>query len=119
MCCYKTNYELYAAPESPQHPPQIIVNPLATLYPHVSALQTPYYYSTGRYQTNEWYGDSDTGYWAGAYACPEGPEYKMDDSRRDSETSAKTTKIMTKLRRILGRDARSVDELRKKSCHSS
>ncbi|KAL2219299.1 hypothetical protein M432DRAFT_342904 [Thermoascus aurantiacus ATCC 26904] len=116
MCCYKTNYELYSdrdPSESRRNPPQAIANPLATLYPHVSALQTPYYHAD--FTTSEWYGDNTVGYWAGAYASPEAPEYKIDESRRGSDSSTKTTKIVTKLRRIL----RSSSDLSKRSCHGS
>jgi len=59
---------------------------LATLYPHVSALQTPYYHAD--FTTSEWYGDNTVGYWAGAYASPEAPEYKIDESRRGSGVSS-------------------------------
>ncbi|CAP79453.1 hypothetical protein EN45_063980 [Penicillium chrysogenum] len=63
---YKTNYELYSrgsidSRRSP-NPPDELLSPLATLYPHVAALQ-PQHNPTNCTFT----GYRDTGYWAAAY----------------------------------------------------
>ncbi|KAJ5395666.1 uncharacterized protein N7487_009969 [Penicillium crustosum] len=62
---YKTNYELYSrgsidSRRSP--PPDELLSPLATLYPHVAALQPQYNPSNCTFT-----GYRDTGYWAAAY----------------------------------------------------
>ncbi|KAJ5555310.1 hypothetical protein N7535_007749 [Penicillium sp. DV-2018c] len=62
---YKTNYELYSrgsidSRRSP--PPDELLSPLATLYPHVAALQPKYDPKSCTFT-----GYQDTGYWAAAY----------------------------------------------------
>ncbi|KAJ5372350.1 hypothetical protein N7517_004356 [Penicillium concentricum] len=62
---YKTNYELYSrgsidSRRSP--PPDELLSPLATLYPHVAALQPQYNPNSCTFT-----GYRDTGYWAAAY----------------------------------------------------
>ncbi|KAJ5425752.1 hypothetical protein N7465_000822 [Penicillium sp. CMV-2018d] len=71
---YKTNYELYSrgsidSRRSPP-PPDELLSPLATLYPHVAALQPQYNPSNCTFT-----GYRDTGYWAAAYTTQ-----TMDDS---------------------------------------
>ncbi|KAJ6163796.1 hypothetical protein N7497_003775 [Penicillium chrysogenum] len=63
---YKTNYELYSrgsidSRRSPT-PPDELLSPLATLYPHVAALQPQYNPSNCTFTDYR-----DTGYWAAAY----------------------------------------------------
>ncbi|OKP11441.1 hypothetical protein PENSUB_2927 [Penicillium subrubescens] len=63
---YKTNYELYTTRESIDSrrspPPDELLSPLATLYPHVAALQPQYNPDSCTFT-----GYRHTGYWASAY----------------------------------------------------
>ncbi|KAJ5801200.1 uncharacterized protein N7518_003268 [Penicillium psychrosexuale] len=63
---YKTNYELYSrgSIDSRRSPPPSdeLLSPLATLYPHVAALQPQYNPSNCTFT-----GYRETGYWAAAY----------------------------------------------------
>ncbi|KAJ5864549.1 uncharacterized protein N7529_006465 [Penicillium soppii] len=63
---YKTNYELYSrgSIDSRRSPPpdELLLSPLAELYPHVAALQPQYNPSNCTFT-----GYHETGYWAAAY----------------------------------------------------
>ncbi|KAJ5110995.1 hypothetical protein N7532_001530 [Penicillium argentinense] len=66
---YKTNYELYSRESLDNRrspPPDELLYPLATLYPHVTALQPQYDPNTCTFT-----GYRDTGYWAAAYTTQE------------------------------------------------
>ncbi|KAJ9203614.1 hypothetical protein DTO166G4_819 [Paecilomyces variotii] len=106
---YKTNYELYSdrTPYINRPPPsQELLNPLGTLYPHVSALQQSPVYPP------EWYsGENGLGHWAGAYATAEPPS-PTNTSFSSSYHDSKKTRLMSRFRRILKRDTRSTNDLR-------
>ncbi|KAL1859208.1 hypothetical protein Plec18167_007858 [Paecilomyces lecythidis] len=109
---YKTNYQLYSnrTPYINRPPPsQELLNPLGTLYPHVSALQqAPVYHS----YPPEWYsGENGFGYWAGAYATAEPPS-PTESSFTSSYNDSRKTRLMSRFRRILKRDTRSSNDLR-------
>ncbi|OQD69889.1 hypothetical protein PENPOL_c002G03902 [Penicillium polonicum] len=94
---YKTNYELYSrgsidSRRSP--PPDELLSPLATLYPHVAALQPQYNPSNCTFT-----GYRDTGYWAAAYTTQ-----TMDDSMSMRRIDGRPCRFVSKLRRLLSRD---------------
>ncbi|CAG7949544.1 unnamed protein product [Penicillium nalgiovense] len=96
---YKTNYELYSrgsidSRRSPP-PPDELLSPLATLYPHVAALQPQYNPSNCTFT-----GYRETGYWAAAYTTQ-----PIDDSssmRRVND--GRPCRFVSRLRRLLSRD---------------
>ncbi|CAI7649647.1 hypothetical protein E8E15_000425 [Penicillium rubens] len=96
---YKTNYELYSrgsidSRRSP-NPPDELLSPLATLYPHVAALQPQHNPSNCTFT-----GYRDTGYWAAAYTTQ-----PIDDSssmRRIND--GRPCRFVSRLRRLLSRD---------------
>lgn len=95
---YKTNYELYSrgsidSRRSP--PPDELLSPLATLYPHVAALQPQYNPSNCTFT-----GYSDTGYWAAAYTTQTIDDSSMSMRRIDG----RPRRFVSKLRRLLSRD---------------
>ncbi|KAJ5780704.1 hypothetical protein N7457_005864 [Penicillium paradoxum] len=78
---YKTNYELYSrgSIDSRRSPlPDELLSPLATLYPHVAALQPQYDPSSCTFT-----GYRDTGYWAAAYTT-QPRETPLASTRRTS-----------------------------------
>ncbi|KAJ5162281.1 hypothetical protein N7492_007673 [Penicillium capsulatum] len=84
---YKTNYELHArrsvdSRRSP--PPDELLSPLATLYPHVTALQPQYDPSSCTFT-----GYRSTGYWAAAYTTQplDEPPYLSRRSTGMSDTT--------------------------------
>ncbi|OQE37352.1 hypothetical protein PENCOP_c010G07866 [Penicillium coprophilum] len=96
---YKTNYELYSrgsidSRQSP--PPDELLSPLATLYPHVAALQPQYNPSNCTFT-----GYRDTGYWAAAYTTQpiDDPFVSM---RRISD--GRSCRFVSRLRRLISRD---------------
>ncbi|KAK4869940.1 hypothetical protein LT330_005664 [Penicillium expansum] len=96
---YKTNYELYSrgsidSRRSP--PPEELLSPLATLYPHVVALQPQYNPSNCTFT-----GYRDTGYWAAAYTTQ-----PIDDSSMSIHriSDGRPCRFVSKLRRLLSRD---------------
>ncbi|OQE18941.1 hypothetical protein PENFLA_c020G08230 [Penicillium flavigenum] len=88
---YKTNYELYSrgsidSRRSPP-PPDELLSPLATLYPHVAALQPQYNPSNCTFT-----GYRDTGYWAAAYTTqPIDDSSSMRRINGYADSSAETT----------------------------
>ncbi|KAJ5114865.1 hypothetical protein NUU61_000624 [Penicillium alfredii] len=95
---YKTNYELYtrASIDSRRSPPpDELLSPLATLYPHVTALQPQYNPNSCTFT-----GYRHTGYWAAAYTT-QPLEEPLIPTRRGSEQPCG---FMSKLRRLLSRD---------------
>ncbi|CAI7591622.1 unnamed protein product [Penicillium pancosmium] len=91
---YKSNYELHSresfdSRRSP--PPEELLSPLATLYPHVAALQ-PQYDPTSCTFT----GYRHTGYWAAAYTTQPLDEPTL--TRRPSENLS--CRFVSKLRRF-------------------
>ncbi|KAJ5768635.1 hypothetical protein N7533_001218 [Penicillium manginii] len=91
---YKSNYELHSresfdSRRSP--PPEELLSPLATLYPHVAALQ-PQYDPTSCSFT----GYRHTGYWAAAYTTQ--PLDKTTLTRRPNENLS--CRFVSKLRRF-------------------
>ncbi|KAJ5192746.1 hypothetical protein N7449_008888 [Penicillium cf. viridicatum] len=95
---YKTNYELYSrgsidSRRSP--PPDELLSPLATLYPHVAALQPQYNPSNCTFT-----GYRDTGYWAAAYTTQTIDDSSMSMRRIDG----RPRRFVSKLRRLLSRD---------------
>ncbi|KAJ6009497.1 hypothetical protein N7499_005105 [Penicillium canescens] len=96
---YKTNYELYSrgsidSRRSP--PPDELLSPLATLYPHVAALQPKYDPSNCTFT-----GYHHTGYWAAAYTT-QPLEDPFMPTRRGSD--GLPCRFVSKLRRFLSRD---------------
>ncbi|KAJ5460072.1 uncharacterized protein N7458_001624 [Penicillium daleae] len=103
---YKTNYELYTTRESIDSrrspPPDELLSPLATLYPHVTALQPQYNPDSCTFT-----GYRHTGYWASAYTTQpiEQPPFSP---RRGSELPCRFVSKLSKLRRFLsGEDLRN------------
>ncbi|CAG7972294.1 unnamed protein product [Penicillium olsonii] len=96
--CYKTNYEPYSrgSIDSRRSPPpdELLLSPLATLYPHVAALQAQYNSSSSTFT-----GYQDTEYWAAAYTTQ---PLEQVTSRRTSD--ALPCRFVSKLRRLLSRD---------------
>ncbi|KAJ5288600.1 hypothetical protein N7478_001630 [Penicillium angulare] len=96
---YKTNYDLYKCDsiESRRSPPpdERLLSPLATLYPHVAALQ-PQYNSNSCTFT----GYRQTDYWAAAYTT-QPMEQPPLLTRRGSDLPCR---FVSKLRRLLSRD---------------
>ncbi|CRL20318.1 unnamed protein product [Penicillium camemberti] len=96
---YKTNYELYSrgsidSRRSPPSPDELL-SPLATLYPHVAALQPQYNPSNCTFT-----GYRDTGYWAAAYTTQTIDDSSMSMRRIDG----RPCRFVSKLRRLLSRD---------------
>ncbi|CAG8323422.1 unnamed protein product [Penicillium salamii] len=100
--CYKTNYEPYSQSrgsiDSRRSPPpdELLLSPLATLYPHVAALQPQYNPSSCTFT-----GYQDTEYWAAAYTT-QPLENTSASTRRGSD--ALPCRIASKLFRFLSRD---------------
>ncbi|KAJ5152537.1 hypothetical protein N7492_009817 [Penicillium capsulatum] len=96
---YKSNYELHTrgsldSRRSP--PPDELLSPLATLYPHVAALQPQYDPNSCTFT-----GYRHTGYWAAAYTTQPLEEPPLMD-RHGSDTLS--CRFVSKLRRLLSRD---------------
>ncbi|KAJ5520381.1 hypothetical protein N7463_000834 [Penicillium fimorum] len=96
---YKTNYQLYSrgsidSRRSP--PPDELLSPLATLYPHVAALQPQYNPSNCTFT-----GYRDTGYWAAAYTTQPIDDPLMS-MRRIGD--GRPCRFVSKLRRLLSRE---------------
>ncbi|KAJ5999057.1 hypothetical protein N7451_006867 [Penicillium sp. IBT 35674x] len=96
---YKTNYDIYKCESIDSRrspPPDELLSPLATLYPHVAAMQPQYNPNnctfTGYQQTN---------YWAAAYTTQPLDE-TAEFTRRGSEQPCR--RLVSKLRRFLSRD---------------
>ncbi|KAJ5632879.1 hypothetical protein N7490_009218 [Penicillium lividum] len=99
---YKTNYDIYKcesidsrrSPVSP--PPDELLSPLATLYPHVVAMQPQYNHNSCTFT-----GYRHTDYWAAAYTTQ-----PLDETaslrRRGSELPCR--RFVSRLRRFLNRD---------------
>ncbi|KAJ5153035.1 uncharacterized protein N7482_009513 [Penicillium canariense] len=103
---YKTNYELYTTRDSLDSrrspPPDELLAPLATLYPHVTALQP-------RYNPNSctFTGYRHTGYWASAYTTQLPEEEPPCWARRGCDVPSRfVSKLskLSKLRRFLSRE---------------
>ncbi|KAJ5264852.1 hypothetical protein N7505_007645 [Penicillium chrysogenum] len=87
---YKTNYELYSRESIDSRrspiPPDELLSPLATLYPHVAALQPQYNPSNCTFT-----GYRDTGYRAAAYTTrPIDDSSYMRRINDDADSSAET-----------------------------
>ncbi|KAJ5594419.1 uncharacterized protein N7459_000627 [Penicillium hispanicum] len=97
---YKTNYELYTTRESIDSrrspPPDELLSPLATLYPHVTALQPQYNPNNCTFT-----GYRHTGYWAAAYTTQPLEEPPFPPRRGSEQLHCR---FVTKLRRFLSRD---------------
>ncbi|KAJ5613599.1 hypothetical protein N7528_007253 [Penicillium herquei] len=93
---YKTNYDLYKCESIDSRrtppPPDELLSPLATLYPHVAAMQHGYNHNS------TFTGYRDTDYWAVAY-----PSQPIEEplSRRTNDLPCR---FVSKLRRLLSRD---------------
>ncbi|KAJ5692236.1 hypothetical protein N7462_001659 [Penicillium macrosclerotiorum] len=99
---YKTNYELYAresidSRRSP--PPDELLAPLATLYPHVAALQPQYDPNSCTFT-----GYRHTGYWAAAYTTQPLEETHFSPRRASDAISCRFASKLSKLRRFLSRE---------------
>ncbi|KAJ5306415.1 hypothetical protein N7508_005430 [Penicillium antarcticum] len=114
---YKTNYELYSrgsidSRRSP--PPDELLSPLASLYPHVTALQPKYDPSNCTFT-----GYHHSGYWAAAYTAQPIEEPFMSTRRGTGKHLPNYTSVafdpngtldglpcrfVSKLRRLLSRD---------------
>ncbi|KAJ5726344.1 uncharacterized protein N7483_007701 [Penicillium malachiteum] len=90
---YKTNYDLYKCESIDSRrtppPPDELLSPLATLYPHVAAM---HYNST-------FTGYRNTDYWAVAY-----PSQPIEEPLSPRRTNDLPCRFVSKLRRLLSRD---------------
>ncbi|KAJ5639688.1 uncharacterized protein N7484_007550 [Penicillium longicatenatum] len=96
---YKTNYDIYKCESIDSRrspPPDELLSPLATLYPHVAAMQPQYNPNNCTFT-----GYRQTDYWAAAYTTQPLDESAML-TRRSSEQPCR--RFVSKLRRFLNRD---------------
>ncbi|KAJ5885041.1 hypothetical protein N7495_009551 [Penicillium taxi] len=99
---YLNNYELYSSRESlesrrsPPPPDSQLLNPLATLYPHVANMQP-------RNSTYNFDGYRDTGYFVAAYTTNSNQPSPSSPSPADS-CQPPYRRFVSRLRRLLSRD---------------
>ncbi|KAJ5572638.1 hypothetical protein N7450_009622 [Penicillium hetheringtonii] len=100
---YKTNYELHSREsiDSRRSPPpdEKLLAPLATLYPHVTALQPQYDPNSCTFT-----GYHHTGYWAAAYTTNAREEPPMTRRSNDHPCRFVSKLRRFQLRRLLSRD---------------